>query len=70
MDPVGRVADRGMYSSYVEATVSGPDGIPCDVAFSHIVYYGKIGIHVETFRSWVEQITEDLIRENDSTGIE
>jgi len=70
VDPLGRGGDRGTYYSYVEATLSGPDRIPCDVAFSHIVYQGKIVIDVETFRSWVEQITDDLIRENASTGVE
>ena len=68
VDPLARAGDRGMYSSSVEATVSGPDGLPCDIAFSHIVYQAKIVIDLETFRSWVEQITDDLIRENGPAG--
>lgn len=67
VDPLARVGDGDKYSSFVEATVLGADGVPCDVAFAHIVSNGKVVIDAETFQSWVEQITDNLIEENAAT---
>lgn len=60
--PVGRTdAEPEGYSSYVEATVIGPDGIPADVLFFHVVLHGRIQVDAAEVEGWLTRALDDLV---------